>query len=173
MKFLHVYMMVTGLFIQSVAFSQIQSVTLQASGLTCSMCSRAIYKALQQVPSVAKVQEDIEHSSYHIQFSEHGKISLENLKKAVRDAGFSVAWMEVKANFTNEAVGNDSTLKINEIVFRFVDIGRQTLNGERTLLVVDKDYLQEKDRKKYAGSYESVSAAGGGEKIFHVTIPQS
>ena len=75
------------------SIAQIQSVSLQASGLTCSMCSRAIYKSLQKVPNVADVQEDIEHSSYHIRFSDPSRASLENLKKAVQDAGFSVARM--------------------------------------------------------------------------------
>jgi copper chaperone CopZ len=155
------------------ASAQIQSVTLQASGLTCSMCSRAIYKALEKVSDVASVQEDIEHTSYHIQFSDPGKISLENLKKAVTDAGFSVAWMEVKARFNQTEVASDSTLKLNEFVFYFVNISKQKLNGERRLLIVDKDYLLEKDRKKYAGSYNTKAVGEGGEKIFHVTLPQS
>ena len=162
-------MLITGF----TATSQIQSVTIQASGLTCSMCSRAIYKSLQKVPDVASVQEDIEHTSYHIQFSDPQKISLENLKKAVTDAGFSVAWMEVKARFNQAEVANDSTLKLNEFVFYFVDISRQKLNGERRLLIVDKDYLSEKDRKKYAGSFNPKPVAEGGERIFHVTLPQS
>jgi copper chaperone CopZ len=173
MKSLHIYMLVFGLFVQSVANSQIQSVSLQASGLTCSMCSRAIYKSLQKVPAVSKVQEDIAHSSYHIQFSDPDKVSLENLKKAVLDAGFSVAWMEVKFNFKNVEVATDSSFKLNYFTFYFVDIDKQKLNGERKLLILDKDYLLERDRKKYAGSYESKPAAEGGERIFHVTLPQS
>ena len=44
------------------AFSQIQSATLKADGLTCSMCSKAIYKALLKVPFVQSVTPDIEGS---------------------------------------------------------------------------------------------------------------
>ena len=173
MKSLHIYMLVFGLFMQSVASSQIQSVSLQASGLTCSMCSRAIYKSLKKLPSVAKVQEDIAHSSYHIQFKDAQKVSLADLKKAVLDAGFSVAWMEVKANFNNVEVANDSALQLDDFTFFFVDIQKQKLNGERKLLILDKDYLLEKDRKKYVGIYESKTVATGGDRIFHVTLPQS
>src|ERR1700754_2194819 len=108
MKPLHIYLLVFGMFAQSLAFSQIQSVSLQASGLTCSMCSRAIYKSLKKLPSVANVKEDIAHSSYHIQFKNAQQASLADLKKAVLDAGFSIAWMEVKANFNNVEVANDS-----------------------------------------------------------------
>jgi copper chaperone CopZ len=173
MKSIHLYMLVFGLFIQSVASSQIQSVTLQASGLTCSMCSRAIYKSLQKVPSVAKVKEDLAHSSYSVQFKDPAIVSLENLKKAVIDAGFSVAWMEVKVNFTDVEVASDSSYKLNDFTFLFVDIERQNLSGERKLLILDKDYLPEKDRKKYAGSLDVKSPASDGEKVFHVTLRQS
>ncbi len=155
------------------AVAQIQSVTLQASGLTCSMCSRAIYKSLKKLPEVASVQEDIEHSSYHIRFIRPETVSLLNLKKAVKDAGFSVAWMEVNARFGGEEVASDSTLTMNDFVFHFVDIQKQKLNGETRLLIVDKDYLQDKDRKKYAGSFEAVPATGGAAGSFHVTLPQS
>jgi copper chaperone CopZ len=171
MKKLFIFLL--AVLIQSVASSQIQSVSLQASGLTCSVCTRAIYKSLKKLPSVAKVQEDIAHSSYHIQFKDAQKVSLADLKKAVLDAGFSVAWMEVKANFNNVEVANDSALQMDDFTFFFVDIQKQKLNGERKLLILDKDYLLEKDRKKYAGNFESKTAATNGDKIFHVTLPQS
>ena len=158
------------IFFAGSAQAQIQSVSLQASGLTCSMCSRAIYKALQKVPSVADVQEDIEHTSYHIQFKDPAAVSLENLKAAVKNAGFSVASMEVKVKFDQETVSKDSKIKFNATQFQFVDVAHQSLNGINTLLVVDKDYILEKERKKYPGSYESLPAADGSGRIFHVTI---
>jgi copper chaperone CopZ len=154
------------------SFAQIRSVTLQASGLTCSMCSRAIYESIKKLPEVSTVKEDIEHSSYHIQFKTPESISFPNLKKAVKDAGFSVAWIEVNANFKDAVVANDSSLKMNDLRFHFVGIKKQTLNGETRLLILDKDYLQEKDRKKYAAFFEEITA-GGAAGDFHVTIPQS
>jgi len=173
MKSIHLLMTAVGLLITSVTIAQIQSVSIQASGLTCSMCSRAIYKALLKVPAVSDVKEDIEHASYHVQFSDPSKVSPDKLQKAVTGAGFSVAWMEVKANFNNTEVASDSSLKINDLIFNFVDIRKQTLNGERELLIVDKDYLLEKDRKKYPGSYQTKPVAGDRGNTFHVTLIQS
>jgi len=166
-------MMVIALFIQSSVIAQIQSVSLQARGLTCSMCSRAIYKSLQKVPNVANVQEDIEHSSYQVQFNNPASVSPERLKKAVLDAGFSVAWMEVNINFHNTEIANDSSLNLNEIIFYFVDVNKQILNGEKKLLIVDKDFLQEDDRKKITGNYVPGLSGGSGEKIYHVTLSKS
>ena len=130
MKSIHLYALALSMFIYSAASSQIQSVTLQASGLTCSMCSRAIYKSLQKVPAVAKVKEDLAHSTYSVQFKDPANVSLENLKKAVIDAGFSVAWMEVKVNFDNVKVAPDSAFKLNDFTFLFVDIDKQNLTGK-------------------------------------------
>ncbi len=166
--FIVLYMLFTG-----VSYGQIQSVSLQASGLTCSMCSRAIYKALQKIPNVADVQEDIEHTSYHIRFNDPAGVSLESLKKAVKSAGFSVASMEVKVQFDQESVASDSVVRLSSLQFQFVHVSHQNLNGVKSLLVIDKDYLMEKERKKYAGSYESVPTPDGSGRIFHVTISKS
>lgn len=173
MKFIHIYMIVLGLFMQSAVIAQIQSVSLQARGLTCSMCSRAIYKSLLKVSAVSNVQEDIEHSSYHVQFNNPALVSPEKLKKAVLDAGFSVAWMEINFNFHDAEVASDSSIKINETIFYFVNVKKQILNGERKLLILDKDYLFEDDRKKYAGSFDPKLPAGSGVKIFHVTLSKA
>jgi copper chaperone CopZ len=173
MKSIHIYIMGIALFIQSSVIAQVQSVSLQARGLTCSMCSRAIYKSLQKVPNVANVQEDIEHSSYHVQFNNPALISPEKLKKAVLDAGFSVAWMEININFHNTEVASDSSLKFNDLIFYFVGVNKQLLNGEKKLLIVDKDYLQEDERKKITSTYAPGLSGGRGEKIYHVTLSKS
>jgi copper chaperone CopZ len=173
MKSIHIYMVALALLIQSSVIAQIQSVSLQARGLTCSMCSRAIYKSLQKVPDVANVQEDIEHSSYQVRFNNPSLISPEKLKKAVLDAGFSVAWMELNINFKNTEVASDSSLKLNELIFYFVAVNKQILNGEKKLLIVDKDYLQEDDRKKFTGKFGSEVSGVNGEKIYHVTLSKS
>jgi hypothetical protein len=94
-------------------------------------------------------------------------VSLSALKNAILDAGFSVGRMEVVIDFQNNTVGTDSSLKFANQVFQFVDISNQVLNGRIQLLVVDKDYLLEKDRKKYAGKFEMET------NIFHLTIPKS
>jgi copper chaperone CopZ len=154
-------------------YGQIRSVRIQASGLTCSMCNRAIYESLKKIPEVIKVQEDIEHSSYLIHFSDPGKVSLEKLKKAVKDAGFSVAWMKVNAGFNHVVIASDSSLKINDLLFIFVETPSQSLNGEKSLLVVDKDYLLEKDRKKYIGTFRTKPDSEEGKSLFHVTLPNS
>ena len=82
------------------AEAQFSKATLQASGLTCAMCSNAINKALQAIPFVASVKSDIKNSSFNISFKENANVNIDALKKAVEDAGFSVAKLNLTGNLT-------------------------------------------------------------------------
>lgn len=70
--------------------AEIKKVTLVASGLTCSMCSKAIFKALTSLSFVADVKVDIEKSMYILTFKADKKVEIDQIKSAVTDAGFGV-----------------------------------------------------------------------------------
>ena len=55
-----------GLLISLMSQAQVNKVTLQASGLTCSMCSNAINKALRSLDFVADVDADFKTYSFEI-----------------------------------------------------------------------------------------------------------
>lgn len=131
-------------------FAQIKSASLTASGLTCSMCSRAIYKALEKVSSVEHIDVNIEKSSYNIQFKNNEKIVLDDIKNAVTGAGFSVASLQVTAAFNNTPVFNDAHIDIGGCTYHFLNITSQTLNGDKTMTILDKNYLPTNEHKKYA-----------------------
>ena len=69
---------------------KIKKLTLVASGLTCSMCSKAIFKSLSKLEFVNQVKVDIEKSKYILSFKPTSKVDLALIKKAVTDAGFGV-----------------------------------------------------------------------------------
>ena len=164
------------------SIAQIKSATLSASGLTCSMCSKAIYKALEKVPFVQSVDADIEKSSYTIHFKEGQKVVLDDLKKAVMNAGFSVASLQVTAAFDNAEVANDTHINIGGSVFHFLNVTKQTLQGDKTFTVVDKNFLPASERKKYK-QYTKMACFETGvmgaccpdkksanNRVYHVTI---
>jgi len=68
----------------------IKKVTLVASGLTCSMCSKAIFKALTKLDFVEDVKVDIEQSKFILTFKSGKTVVIDQIKSAVADAGFSV-----------------------------------------------------------------------------------
>ena len=62
--------------------AQFSKATLQATGLTCAMCSNAINKALMEVPFVQSVRSDIKNSAFNIVFKEGAAVNIDALKQA-------------------------------------------------------------------------------------------
>jgi len=164
------------------SFAQIKSASLKASGLTCSMCSKAIFKALQKVPSVQEVKVNIETSVYDITFKPNTAISIDAIKKAVENAGFSVASMQVTANFPKMEIANDAHFSIGGLNLHFLKVQSQTIQGDQTITVVDKNYLPQAESKKY-GEYTKMTCFETGMmeacctngkqpsgRIYHVTL---
>jgi copper chaperone CopZ len=68
----------------------IKKVSLVASGLTCSMCSKAIFKALTKLDFVEEVKVDIEQSKFILTFKSGKTVAIDQIKSAVADAGFGI-----------------------------------------------------------------------------------
>lgn len=168
--------------LSTASFAQISKATLTASGLTCSMCSKAIYKALTKVDFVDHVQANIKESNYTITFKQDKNVDFDALRKAVEDAGFSVAKLLVTVNFDNTAIKNDAMVKAGGENLHFLKVNPQTLNGEKTLTVVDSKFVSDKEHKQFSqytsmkcystGVLENCCSKLGntGERIYHVTI---
>ena len=78
------------LFVSVAVNAQILKAELTATGLTCSMCSKAIFKALTKLDFVEEVKVDIEKSMYILAFKSGKKVEIDQIKLAVTDAGFGV-----------------------------------------------------------------------------------
>jgi len=163
------------------SYAQVEKATLVASGLTCSMCSKAIYQALQKVNIIESVKANIKESSYDVTFKRDAMISFDDIRKAVEDAGFSVAKLQVTFNFDNVDVENDKHVSVNGLNLHFLHVQPQTLNGQKVLTIVDKSFEPAKEYKKYTqyttmkcfttGIMESCcNKDGAGGRIYHVTI---
>jgi copper chaperone CopZ len=165
------------------AKAQFTKASLQATGLTCAMCSNAINKALQKVPFVESVKSDIKNSSFAIVFKTGMPVNIDALKEAVEGAGFSVGNLYLTGNFDNLPVEADKHIRIGDLVFHFLNIQPQSLNGERTIQVVDKNFVTVKQFKKVC-TYTKMSCIQTGKaadccpadalqtdaRVYHVTI---
>ena len=165
------------------ASAQFKSANLTAAGLTCAMCTRAINIALDKLPFIESVKPDIKTSCFDISFRPGSTINFDAMKKAVEDAGFSISRLAVKTNFKNVSVNNDSHVKLGDKTLHFLKVPAATMNGEKSVLIVDKDFLSAKEYKKYAaattmtcvqtGKAASCCTGSGipsGTRIYHVTI---
>ena len=70
------------------SFSQ-DRVKFIASGLTCSMCSRAVYKSLQSDKDIVKIETNLETQEWNIEYKQ-GTYTYDKLKSKVEGAGFGV-----------------------------------------------------------------------------------
>src|SRR5688572_19008812 len=125
--------------LMSIAFITVQShaqftkATLQATGLTCAMCSNAINKALQDVPFIESVRSDIKNSAFNMIFKKDAVVDIDALKDAVEDAGFSVGSLKLTGSFDKIKVENDEHVAIGNTYFHFLNVKEQTLEGDKTV----------------------------------------
>jgi len=165
------------------ASAQFKSANLTAAGLTCAMCTKAINTALEKLPFVESIRPDIKSSSFDIKFKSGKAVNFDAMKTAVEEAGFSVAKLAVKTDFNNIAVKNDAHVQIGGKTFHFLKVASSTLNGEKSMVIVDKNFLNGKEYKKYltstnmecvktgkAASCCTQSGIESGSRIYHVTI---
>ena len=163
--------------------AQFSKANLQATGLTCALCSNAINKALKQLPFVESVKADIKNSSFIIKFRPGADVNPDAIKDAVEGAGFFVGGLQVTGSFKNLNTGPDGITRIGTSWFRFLKEPNQVLNGEVTITLQDKSFLTAKAFKKISSSVKIPSLSTGkaeadqvkagvkkGERIYHVTI---
>lgn len=161
--------------------AQFTKATLQATGLTCAMCSNAINKALQAQPFIQSVRSDIKNSSFDIVFKENADVDIDGIRKAVENAGFGVGSLKLTVSFHELKIDNDAHVQVGNKSFHFLNVSSRVLNGEQTITVVDKDFLTAKQFKKFSAATKmncintgkaGTSCAGvvAGTRMYHVTI---
>jgi len=165
------------------ASAQVSKITLQASGLTCSMCNNAISKALKTLPYAESVKTDIKNASFDIIVKPGSKPSFDEIKRKVEGAGFSVASMKVTMKFDNTSVQNNEHVNADGFTFHFLNVKDQLLNGEQTIQILDKGFVSAKTFAKnavytkmdcyktgVAGTCCTKAGLSAGTRIYHVTI---
>jgi copper chaperone CopZ len=61
--------------------SQVSKVYLQASGLTCSMCSKSIDKALKTLDFIEKVDADVKNYTFEISFKANSYVDFDKIRR--------------------------------------------------------------------------------------------
>lgn len=165
------------------AQAQFSKASLQATGLTCALCSNAINKAVSKLPFVESVRADIKNSSFSIVFKAGAALDIDAIKNAVEDAGFSVGGLSLTGNFNETRLVKDQAVTIGNEQFHFLNGDGKILNGEQVIMVVDKNFVSEKQFKKISkesqlpcvqtGKATGACAREGmnpGSRIYHVMI---
>lgn len=155
------------------ANAQIKGVTIQASGLTCSMCSNSIFKALKTLDFVEKVDANIKTSSFEVSFKPNAVVDFDKLKAKVEGAGFFVANFTINYHFDALAISNDQHVNVGNSVFHFLNVKDAVLSGDKKIRLLDKGFVSAKEFKKNNNLTKMACYKTGeenGKRIFHVTI---
>lgn len=154
------------------ANAQIKKADLRASGLTCAMCSKAVYKSLSQLSFIDKIDVNIENSTYAITFKEGLSSDLDALSRAVVDAGFSVDQLKVTTDFNGVKLQKGTKLSIGNETFQFLNGSDVPLSGEKTFTVVDKNFVSPKAFKKYSQTAGKTYQQGfeNGKRVYHAML---
>jgi len=145
------------------AKAQINTVSIQASGLTCSMCSNAINKSLRTLDFVLNVDADIKTYTFEISFKPGSVVDFDLLRRKVESAGFTVSAFIVNVHFDNVRVSNSHPVIVQNNSLLFLNITDQVLNGDMQVKIIDQGFISSREFKKNS---PLVSSA----KSFHVTL---
>jgi copper chaperone CopZ len=135
------------LFSTSWSTAQIQSAKLQASGLTCAMCARAVYKNLEALPFVRSIDTDLNGSAFLLSFNEK-PVDPDAIRKKVEDAGFSVADLMLTVMFEPTIIEADVHVALQGLLFHFVGGQKMEVKGRRNIRLVDRHFIPAKEAKK-------------------------
>lgn len=136
--------------------AQIVKADIIATGLTCSMCSKSIYKQLTSLPEVASVDTDLNTNTFTVNLKPNTNVSPKIFKDNVEKAGFFIGSLVVTAD--------SKTLE------NYINVEKKQIPNAKQVQVqiLDKGFVTEKEFKKLAKKHKNIASySDGNENDFH------
>ncbi len=149
--------------------AQISKAYIGIDGFTCSLCALSVEKSIQQLPFVKKINMNIHDNTAEIMFREDANVSIQKLAKKVEDAGFSVRKIEALVNFDTVEVEDNKLLTIDGEIYIFVQVVKQTLIGNYSILFLNKKLISKKEYTRWERWIKSTSQKKS-KKVYFVTL---
>ncbi|MBI4945629.1 MAG: heavy-metal-associated domain-containing protein [Bacteroidetes bacterium] len=150
-------------------FAQFRSAEIGVDGLTCSACSRTVEMSIRKLNFVQDVKMNPERAEGRIIFKSNVKVSIEDVAKAVANAGYSLRHLNAVFSFNKLAVKDDYCFSFEGNQYQFVKTGVKMLGGEMTLKFLGKEFLSRKEYKKWELELKPVCDKSKGA-VFYVTL---
>jgi len=149
---------------------ELKKAVMQAAGLTCAMCSNAIYKSLLTLPFVDSVEPDLSSSSFVISFKKNTNVDPDAIRRKVEDAGFSIASFSWGIVFNNHDIPSQTIFTARNI--QFCIPYDKKLNGEQRLIMTDINFTSARNRKIYERQWKSKQCkALNNVRVYQVVLP--
>ncbi|HEX2607353.1 MAG TPA: heavy-metal-associated domain-containing protein [Flavisolibacter sp.] len=150
------------LILSIVSHAQVTKVHLQASGLTCSMCSNAINKALKSLDFIDQVEANVTDYTFELTFRPHADVDFDKIRKKVEGAGFFVSRFVATIHFDPVELKEKVPVTIGNYSLLFVNNKARSLNGLQEVTLLDKGFLTAQEYKRNA-----LAPAAG---VYHVRL---
>jgi len=151
-----------------IARAQFTKAELQISGLTCALCAKATQNTLKDLPFITEVKPDFMRNVFVITFKNDATVNLDQISKAVHDAGFFISFLKTTVNFDKlKVIGN--RFSYGPDTYQVINGADKPLNGETVLTVVDKGFAPRYVTKKYLITSAETAPANSG-RTYHLVI---
>ncbi len=140
--------------------AQILKAKIRATGLTCSMCSNAIYKQLKSLPEVVNVETDLNTNTFTVTLAANNSATPNTFREKVEKAGFFIGSLVL-------------TVDAATISKKPYIIVKNTENKTKALQiqVLDKGFVTDKEFKKLSKTYKNIDTyLANSENYFHVKL---
>jgi copper chaperone CopZ len=138
---------------QQYSFAQFSGGKLQATGLTCALCNKAIHQSLEELAFVEKVEADIKSSSFNLTFRNDHVFNPSQLKAAVEDAGFFVGELQLTGTWNQDEVERGVSFIWGGHSYQFISSKTPSAAKSFNCIVAGKGYLTDKSFKKLKNEY--------------------
>ncbi len=166
--------------ISTVSFANFVGAKVKVTGITCSMCSNSVHKALSSLSFIEKIDVDLENAIFNLTFKQGEKVIIDDIKNKIEGAGFSVGELSAEFKFSGTSISKDYHYEFEGNTYHFVNVSDQKLDNAVSLKFVDKGLTSSKEYKKYAGltsmkciktgKPDKCCPASSTKRIYHVTI---
>lgn len=138
-------------------YAEIEEATLQVDGLACPFCAYGLEKKMTPINSVQSYDVDMGEGKVYLGLEKDAKLDLEAFRKAVKEAGFTLRDVYVRAKGTIEKAGAGYALVLGPnqerlLLFDKEAMGKEYHQGDNPEnLVLSKEragQLEEYDRGK-------------------------
>ena len=139
--------------------AQIVKADIIATGLTCSMCSKSIYKQLTSLPEVASVDTDLNTNTFTVTLKPNTNVSPNIFRDNVEKAGFFIGSL---------VVTTDSKTLAN-----YINVEKKKIANAKLVQVqiLDKGFVTQKEFKKLAKKHKDIASYSiENESDFHFKV---
>jgi hypothetical protein len=137
---------------------QILSAKVGVNGLTCSICTRSVEMGLRRLDFVDSVVMSLENTDGEIYFRKDYPVNLEQLAKAIVNAGFSVRFVKIQFDLNHIELQETGSFVFQGQDFIWLDYKKTSGKEAVWLTLVGDAFLPKSEMKNWKSKMQNSSS---------------